>query len=218
MLVGALTLEIDVDELHVRAAYRSGLDLVAPLPPLPGGAAVPEQRSQLPSCADVQISDRRRASVPRSQVGAGLFRRSIEVVPVVVVSARCHLYLRRALDRRDDRTHHAPIADAWSPRTMRTECSDDPDQNARDQPHIRTQSRRSERSRRRVFPGRLGRVDRRTERSPVQRQNVRPGVEMRSQRRRYGGFRHPSLPGKTDRRRRASRHSPSATQNPRDDV
>jgi len=36
MLVGALTLEIDIDELHVRAAYRSGLDLVAPLPPLPG--------------------------------------------------------------------------------------------------------------------------------------------------------------------------------------
>lgn len=35
-LIGALTFEIDIDELHLRAADRSGLDLNAPLPPLPG--------------------------------------------------------------------------------------------------------------------------------------------------------------------------------------
>jgi len=34
-LVGALEVEVDIDELHLRAPDRSGLDLIAPLPPLP---------------------------------------------------------------------------------------------------------------------------------------------------------------------------------------
>jgi hypothetical protein len=35
-LIGALTFEIDIDELHLRTTDRSGLDLIAPLPPLRG--------------------------------------------------------------------------------------------------------------------------------------------------------------------------------------
>jgi hypothetical protein len=35
-LVGELTYEVDIDQLHLRTVDRSGLDLTAPLAPLPG--------------------------------------------------------------------------------------------------------------------------------------------------------------------------------------